>query len=172
VSHPQPTTLDKTIDTIVAQFHAHGNGAIQAQIQVLPAPHQPTALPQGRQGLYAFLYGDTWLKVGKAGPKTQARWMYQHYNIDAADSNLAWSLAWYADKFPGTFPGLPAEVKAEISACPLEGIGAWIKRHTTRVELTIPASLGKDALATLERISLRILQPVFEGHWRQRRGEL
>jgi hypothetical protein len=161
----------KAIDEIVAQFHAYRSLGDEIQVAVLPAPHQPTALPKDRQGVYAFLYGDTWLKVGMAGPKTQARWMSHHYGIKRADSTLAWSLAQYAYKFPRTFPGLPAEVKAEICAVLPDGVGAWIKRHTTRVELTIPASLGKDALARLEQIALRGLRPVFEGHWRQRRGD-
>jgi len=52
--------------------------------------------------------------------------------INGADSTLAWSLAWYAYKFPHTFPGLSEEVKAEVCAVPLKGIGEWIKRHDPR----------------------------------------
>ncbi len=52
----------------------------QVRYELLRAPHKrPTSLPPGLQAVYAFLVGDRCLKVGKAGPKTQARFTSQHY---------------------------------------------------------------------------------------------
>ena len=42
--------------------------------EVLQAPHNPpNALPSGKMAVYIFSWADRCLKVGKAGPKSQAR---------------------------------------------------------------------------------------------------
>ena len=52
--------------------------------ELLPVPHQrPKKLPKGSQAVYAFLLGTHCLKVGKAGPKTQARFTSHHYGENA-----------------------------------------------------------------------------------------
>jgi hypothetical protein len=38
----------------------------------------PSRLPLGTQAVYAFLLGERWLKVGKAGPNSQPRFTTQH----------------------------------------------------------------------------------------------
>lgn len=43
-------------------------------VELIVAPHQrPRSLPLGKQAVYCFLLGEGCLKVGKAGPKTKAR---------------------------------------------------------------------------------------------------
>lgn len=68
----------------VAQLAHLSLGKFDVRIEVLSAPHRrPSRLPEGRQAVYAFFLGDTCLKVGKAGPKTAARFISQHYGFNA-----------------------------------------------------------------------------------------
>lgn len=61
-------------------------------VEQLPAPHKsPTKLPTGKMAVYIFVYGDIVLKVGKVGPKSNARYTSQHYT-GSAPSTLAKSL--------------------------------------------------------------------------------
>ena len=63
------------------------------EIEKLPAPHKPPSrLPLGKMAVYVFHSGTTCLKVGKAGPKSQARYTSQHYNPKSAMSTLAASM--------------------------------------------------------------------------------
>ena len=58
-------------------------------IENLPAPHRPTSLPSGLTGVYTFSYNGQTLKVGKAGPKSKARFSSHHYSPQSSRSNLA-----------------------------------------------------------------------------------
>ncbi len=51
--------------------------------------HRPASLPKGKMGIYMFLYDNKFLKIGKAGPKSNARFYSQHYNPKSARSTLA-----------------------------------------------------------------------------------
>ena len=62
-------------------------------IEIAPKPHKaPTVLPAGRMAVYAFFLNGQALKVGKAGPKSSARYTSQHYNPASAMSTLARSI--------------------------------------------------------------------------------
>ena len=77
----------------VARLASVQFGRNDVRPDVLRAPHRrPTALPQNTQVVYAFLVENVCLKVGKAGPKTQARFTSQHYSVNAAPSTLAKSI--------------------------------------------------------------------------------
>jgi hypothetical protein len=43
-------------------------------------------------GIYGFWHDGIWLKIGKVGPNSHARYVSQHYNARSAGSNLAASL--------------------------------------------------------------------------------
>jgi predicted dehydrogenase len=46
------------------------------EVQMLTAPHRPPSrLPVGKMAVYVFRYKDAVLKVGKAGPKSAARYI-------------------------------------------------------------------------------------------------
>ena len=62
------------------------------EIVDLGLPHKPTSLPKGKMGIYMFLYDNKFLKIGKAGPKSNARFYSQHYNPKSARSTLAASI--------------------------------------------------------------------------------
>lgn len=159
------------IELVVTQFrewaqkHGLQLGADDIEIAFLGVPHRPVALRKGWQGVYAFQFGTAWLKVGKAGPNSNARWVSQHYKATRSLSNLAWSLLRYTHLSSFHHPGIPTNLRAQLTAIHQDAIGDWIKQHTARVNLTIRAELGATALDRLERIAQEILMPVFEGRW-------
>jgi hypothetical protein len=158
------------IDEVVAAFSgwasAQGLGPARAEVRVqsLGRPHVPTPLPVGWQGVYCFEYEGAWLKVGKAGPKSGARWISQHYNRGSAMSTLAFSLVKYGHFGSVDHPSL-RDLRPRLQTVSPDDIGEWIRRHTERVNLVIRAEMGREGLAHLEAIAHRVLKPVFEGRW-------
>lgn len=87
-------------------------------------------------GIYTFIYQEKFLKVGKAGPNSDARFRSQHYKPMGSQSNLAKSIL-----NDGEFSHL------HIS---METVGEWIKHNTRRINLFIDASLGIFVLNFIE----------------------
>lgn len=105
------------------------------KVEYLPAPHHPpTRLPVGRMAVYGFWSDGSWLKVGKVGPRSNARYTSQHYNAGSAKSTLAASLIHDPGMLTiaGFDPGNP---------------GDWIQRETSRVNILLPASTGTALLS-------------------------
>jgi hypothetical protein len=93
--------------------------------EVLQKPHiPPTVLPPGKMAVYVFLWGDSCLKVGKIGPRSQARYTSQHYNPNSSNSNLAKSILEH-----GLELGLPSLSDKTV--------GNWIKTETDRVNFLL-----------------------------------
>ncbi len=91
------------------------------------------------------------LKVGKAGPNSNARFKYQHYKSGSAKSTLAGAiennpLLWSYIGFPG--------VSVDV--------GEWIRNNTDRDNFYI-AENKKEIIDFLEIYFKAILGPVFEG---------
>ena len=64
-------------------------GAADIEIEVLKVPHRPPSrLPAGRMAVYVLSHAGATLKVGKAGPKSSARYTTQHYNAGSAPRNF------------------------------------------------------------------------------------
>ena len=129
-------------------------------VEILPAPHRrPSSIPAGAQAVYAFFLLGRCLKVGKAGPKTQARFTSQHYG-QSAPSTLAKSIL----KSPTRLvPVLPLEARDELGELDKATIGPWLERNTSRVHVFIPTGAGAFALNLAEAfIQMRCL-PMFEG---------
>ena len=55
-------------------------------------PYQPKTLPLQMMAIYTFCYNGEFLKIGKAGPNSNARFLSQHYNPRSARSTLAASI--------------------------------------------------------------------------------
>ncbi len=128
--------------------------------KLLPARHRPpTELPPGFQAVYAFLLCDRCLKVGKAGPKTQARFTSQHYGMNAP-STLAKSILAHRQRLADV---LEPEQRSEVERLDNETAGAWIKQNTTRLHFFLPISTGPLALSLLEAFVQCRLSPSFEG---------
>jgi len=124
-------------------------------IETLPAPHRPTGLSPGRMGIYIFSFKGTVLKVGKAGPNSDARFRSQHYNPTSAASTLAASIL--KDGRPVGNPTVD-----------LQSVGDWIKDQTDRLNLTLKADVGIEILTLLEAFTQCLLRPVYEGFSSQR----
>jgi hypothetical protein len=132
----------------------------QVRYELLPAPHKhPTNLPPGLQAVYAFLVGDHCLKVGKAGPKTQARFTSQHYGMNAP-STLAKSILANRQYLATILSGAR---RGEVDAINEATVGAWIERNTARLHVFLPSPLGALPLSLLEAFVQCRLNPTFEG---------
>ena len=123
----------------------------EIKVEYLVAPHKPpSSLPNGKMAIYAFWWDGVWLKVGKAGPKSEARYVSQHYNAGSAQSTLAASLN--NDPRMNTVTGFH----------PL-GPSGWIKASTCRVNILLPSSRKKNLLSLLEAFLRARLSPRYEG---------
>src|SRR5712672_3281759 len=108
---PISTTLDQIRSRLMSEsrrnqvteaLSAFGTVAQLAGVSIHPAVIQsefhdaahrpPTSLPQGQMAVYGFFWDGVWLKIGKAGAQSQARYTSQHYNPASAPSTLAASL--------------------------------------------------------------------------------
>ena len=114
--------------------------------------------------MYSFKYQEVWLKVGKAGPKSGARWTSQHYHPGRAQSTLAFSLLRYGHFSDVNFEEVPS-LRAALQNVGADELGDWIKKNTERTNFLIRSELASAGLDRLERIALRILKPIFEGNW-------
>jgi hypothetical protein len=121
------------------------------EIESLAAPHRPPSrLPTGKMAVYVFSFGETVLKVGKAGPKSQARYISQHYNPQSASSTLAASI-------------LADDQRLAPHKIGVADVGMWIKTRIDRVNLLIGAELGIRTLSLLEAYLHCRLKPRYEG---------
>ena len=124
--------------------------------ETLPAPHKPpSALPSGKAAVYVFVWNGRCLKVGKVGPKSQARFTSQHYSPASSNSNLAKSL-------------VAGHGKLGLSGITESNVGAWIKTHVDRVNFLLSVESGIAVLTLLESFLQCRLDPVFEGFESQR----
>lgn len=123
----------------------------ELQVEYLPAPHQPPSrLPLDQMAIYAFWWEGEWLKIGKAGPRSQARYTSQHYHAGSAPSTLAGSLA--------NDPRMQ-----EVHGFDRQHLGEWIKRSTCRVNILVSARKRKEVLSLLEAFLHVRLVPRYEG---------
>ena len=122
-------------------------------VEFLPSPHRkPRRLPTGKMAVYGFWFDGAWLKIGQAGPNSNARYKSQHYGFSAG-STLAKSLR--QDASMRNIVGLVEDSGAEW--------GEWIERDTSRVNILLPAMRGKNSLSLLETFLHVRLHPEYEG---------
>jgi hypothetical protein len=135
--------------------------------ELIPAPHRrPRSLPPGTQAVYAFILGERCLKVGKAGPKTQARFTSQHYGMNAP-STLAKSIL---NDRSRVLDSVSADHRGEVQSLNIDSIGNWLEKSTSRVHIFIPATAPDCALALAETFIQCRLRPVYEGKGLQNAG--
>ena len=134
--------------------------AEELRTELLPAPHaRPSSLPIGTQAVYAFICGQGCLKVGKAGPKTQARFTSQHYGSNAP-STLAKSIIRGRSRMLALVT--PA-ARAEFETLDISSVGGWLERNTSRFHLFLPASAPGYALTLAEGFVQCRFRPIYEG---------
>ena len=120
-------------------------------LEKLPAPHKPPSrLPERKMAVYVFFWNHTCLKVGKVGPKSQARYTSQHYNPSSSMSNLAKSL-------------VLRHKEIGLSDITETNVGDWMKTNTNRINFLLDVNCGIALLSLLEAFLHCRLQPKFEG---------
>lgn len=134
----------------VAELAGHPISLADLTIEYLSAPHRPpTRLPAGKMAVYGFWGDGCWLKIGKAGPNSKARYTSQHYNRGSAQSTLADSLA--------------NDTCLTVAGFDPSAPGVWIKAATHRVNILMPASGSRHSLSLLEAFLHLRLKPRYEG---------
>jgi len=128
--------------------------------ELLIAPHQPGDLRPGHGAVYVFTLTSSSvalagpnraLKVGKAGPKSNARFRYQHYKSGSSNSTLAGAIE--NNPILWSFIGLTILNKY---------VGEWIRENTDRDNFYI-AEDKKELIYLFEVYVKARLGPVFEG---------
>ncbi|SHH33028.1 hypothetical protein SAMN02745245_01102 [Anaerosphaera aminiphila DSM 21120] len=117
-------------------------------------PHEPKGLPKNKMGIYMFIYGDRFLKIGRVGNKSNARFVSQHYNPNSSKSNLAKSI-------------LKDEDMKDFNLDE-KSVGKWIKDECFRIDILVDDSLGIRALSVIESILQYKYKPIYEGFKSQR----
>lgn len=134
----------------VAQLSGETITAPVWNLDFRPAPHRSSGLPAGMMAIYAFWGDGVWLKIGKVGANSDARFRSQHYLPGSARSTLAGSILADTD--------LSIRCAIDTSAC-----GDWIRANTHRCNVLLPASYPKSLLSLLEAFLHHRLKPRYEG---------
>ncbi|MDU2832404.1 MAG: hypothetical protein E7C05_07530 [Clostridium botulinum] len=117
-------------------------------------PHQPKSLPKQKMGVYTFWYNGKFIKIGKAGPKSNARFESQHYNPKSSKSNLAALIL--------------SDERMKDKDITENNIGDWIKNNCRRVDILLDWDLGIFSLELIEAALHYKYEPVYEGFVTQR----
>ena len=121
------------------------------RFEFLGVPHSaPKSLDDGKMAIYIFKYKDTYLKIGKVGAKSKARYTSQHYLPNSSISNLAKSI-------------LKDESFLNVHAITEKNVGEWIKDNCQRINILIDKELGHFALSLIEAMLHYKYQPKYEG---------
>lgn len=147
------TDIDSALVAFITVAELAGDPISRGDLTVcyLDAPHHsPTHLPDGKMAVYGFWGEGTWLKIGKVGPKSAARYTFQHYHAGSARSTLAGSLA------------------KDTRMLEVEGFdptkpGEWIRALTHRVNILMPATRRPALVALLEAFLHLRLGTRYEG---------
>ena len=81
-------------DAIIAASSALKRPIDLSEIEIIDrgVPHIPASLKPETMGVYTFLYNGCFLKIGKAGPNSNPRFLSHHYNPRSGKSTLAASI--------------------------------------------------------------------------------
>jgi hypothetical protein len=96
--------------------------------------------------VYVFCTQTDCLKVGKAGPNSEARFTSQHYNPNSSPSNLSKSI------FQNNF----------INGLTENDVGNWIRQNTERHHFYISTGCNRKILSLLEIFIQCRLNPKYE----------
>jgi len=124
----------------------------KAVIEVLPPPHRPGPLPEGKQAVFAFFWpdGNVFLYVAYAGPRSGPRFQVQHYSPGGSPSNLAKRL-------------LEAKEALGLETLDRLSVGAWMRQHLARVHFLLPSEWGRDIGKLLKGYLKERWQPLLGG---------
>jgi hypothetical protein len=155
----KPEVLISDFTAAVGQLGTDG-WPCELKPEYLPAPHRQTGLRPGYGAVYAFALSahststagaGMVLKVGKVGPKSDARFRSQHYTTSAG-SSLAKSLLGYRI----LWPWLGISQLDQSTAKP------WMLANLDRMHIYVPAG-SPLVLAAMEMYVRARIGSVFEG---------
>jgi len=118
-------------------------------------PHQSSKLPQGKIGIYMFEFNGHFLKIGKAGAKSNARFQSQPYSPKSSQSNLAKSILDDVD-----MKGF--NLNEHI-------VGNWIRENVRRYDILIDEAVDIFILNLFEAFLHCKYKPKYEGFEKQRK---
>lgn len=119
-------------------------------------------LKDNKMGIYIYIYGNKYLKIGKAWTNSDARWIYQHYNFKSSPSNLASSIKndkKFCNKNNIHLDSLNEKEQVEV-------IKSFIKNKTKRINIIIERTGEENdyfILNLLESWFHYKLKPKYEG---------
>lgn len=151
--------IDDRINKFLQALALAGVELERAKITIddLGCPHKPKGLPKGKMAVYIFEKGGQFLKIGKAGSNSDARFRSQHYSPYRAQSNLARSLL--------------NDPKSAAYQLDESNINSWIKQNIRRIDLLLDEDVGIFVLNFLEAFLHCALNPKYEGFGSQRPHE-
>lgn len=117
-------------------------------------PHEPMSLPKNKRAVYMFIHKSQFLKIGKAGVNSNARFQSQHYNPNSANSTLAKSLL--------------ADEDMKSYKLNENNVSSWIKNNCRRIDVLIDSSTNIFKLDLIEAILHYKYKPKYEGFNSQR----
>jgi hypothetical protein len=126
------------------------------KIQVIDrgVPHCTPKWRDGLMAVYTYNFQGEFLKIGKAGPRSEARFRSHHYNPHNAKSTLAASIL--------------SDPKMSGYSLNDKTVGNWIKEHCRRIDVMIPVNMGIFTLELVEAILHYVYEPRYEGFDSQR----
>lgn len=127
-------------------------------IKDLGCPHTPNELPKGKMAIYTFQFQGRYLKIGKAGPKSNARFRSHHYGPHRANSSLARCLLSDSDMKPYHLD--------------YNNVGNWIRQNTHRIDILLDQSEDIFVLNFLESFLQCKYRPKYEGFESQAQKKL
>lgn len=131
----------------------------EINIEIQNKSHKNPKFCDGKMYVYSFWYNkiDVPLKIGKAGPKSKARYTSHHYNVNSSNSCLAKQIL--SDK------EFVEKYNVDISSG--QSLSNWIHRNCQRINIEMPydTSTGYDlfTLELIEAILHNLYMPKYEG---------
>ena len=152
----EPSPFVSEFEEIILNVTAAAGRRLDAGYEIIDRgmPHVPRTLKRGTMGVYTFLYKDEFLKIGKAGANSYARFSSQHYHPDSAMSNLAKSIL--------------EDERMQGLGITRDNVGDWIKRNMRRIDIILDETLGIFALELIEAALHFRYEPRYEGFKNQR----
>ena len=123
-----------------------------------PVPHEPYPLPKNSSAVYVFICGSHCLKVGKAGPKSKARFNSHHYYFSTTKSSLAKSIILHKNVLKEALENSSNDIIDNLNA---ENIREWLLNNTSRLDFMF-SSTDKYLLNLLESYVQYKFHPLYE----------
>lgn len=117
-------------------------------------PHMPMQLPKNKRAVYIFIYKNQFLKIGKVGVNSNARFQSQHYIPNSAVSTLVKSIL--------------SDEDMKRNKLNEYNISSWIKNNCRRIDILIDSTSSIFKMDLVEAILHYKYEPKYEGFQSQR----